>query len=171
MPKKVYNNIEDYRLIDNGRVCEDVTSVELPAIEHVTSDIDAAGMTGVVSMPNQAKVAAMSFAVSHNNGTNCNRLVDSGTHKMEFRLVRQRYNVPKGRIEHESVKYRVTGVYVSTDAGSAERDNPLGSTENFSVLRDEKIMNGQTVELVDVMAGIIRKNGADTTDEVQALLK
>ncbi len=34
MPSKVYNNVEGHRVIDNGRIAEDVTSVSLPTIEH-----------------------------------------------------------------------------------------------------------------------------------------
>lgn len=170
MPKKVYNNVEDHRLIDNGRMVEDVTSVGLPTVEHPTVDIDAAGMAGVVSMPNSVKVNAMEFTVNHNNGENCQRLCDAGKHVIEFRLVRQRYNVPKGEIEHESVKYRVTGVHKSTEDGTAQAGNPLGSSDKFSVLRYEKIINGETITLVDVMTGTLKINGEDITDVVQSML-
>ena len=171
MPKKVYNNVEDHRLLDNGRVVEDVTTVQLPTIEHPTVDIDAAGMAGVVSMPNGVKVNAMEFTVNHNNGENCDKLADPGKHTIEFRLVRQRYNVPKGEIEHESVKYRVTGVHKSTEDGTVEAGNPLGSSEKFSVLRYEKIINGKTTVLIDIMTGTIKINGKDTTNVVQNMLK
>lgn len=170
MPKKVYNNVEDHRLIDNGRVVEDVTSVVVPTVEHPTTDIDAAGMAGAVSMPNTVKVNAMELAVNHNNGTNCNRLADSGKHVIEFRLVRQRYNVAKGEIEHESVKYRETCVHKSTEDGTVEAGNPLGTTDKFSVLRHEKIINGMTTTLVDVMIGTIQINGKNVTDVVQNML-
>lgn len=170
MPKKVYNNVEDHRLIDNGRTVEDVTSVGLPTVEHPSVDIDAAGMAGVVSMPNSVKVNAMELTVNHNNGTNCDRLADSGKHTLEFRLVRQRYNVAKGEIEHESVKYRVTGVHRSTEDGTVEAGNPLGSTDRYAVLRYEKIINGKTTTLVDIMTGTIKINGKDITNVVQSML-
>ena len=170
MPKKVYNNVEDHRLIDNGRTVEDVTSVTLPTVEHPTVDIDAAGMAGVVSMPNSVKINSMEFSVAHNNGVNCERLCDSGKHTIEFRLVRQRYNVAKGEIEHESVKYRVTGVHKSTEDGTVQAGNPLGSTDKYSVLRYEKIIDGKTTTLVDVMTGTIKFNGKDVTNVVQNML-
>lgn len=170
MPKKVYNNVEDHRLIDNGRVVEDVTSVVIPTVEHPTVDIDAAGMAGTVSMPNSVKVNAMELTINHNNGTNCERLADSGKHTIEFRLVRQRYNVAKGDIEHESVKYRETGVHKSTEDGTVEAGNPLGSSDKYAVLRHEKIVNGKTTTLVDVMTGTIRINGKDVTNVVQSML-
>ena len=170
MPKKVYNNVEDHRLIDNGRAVEDITSVAIPTIEHPTTDIDAAGMAGVVSMPNSVKVNSMEFAVNHNNGVNCERLADSGKHTMEFRLVRQRYNVARGEIEHESVKYRIIGVHKSTEDGTIEAGNPMGSSDKYSVLRFEKIINGVTTTLVDVMTGTININGNDITNVVQSML-
>jgi P2 family phage contractile tail tube protein len=170
MPKKVYNNVEDHRLIDNNRVVEDVTSVNLPTVEHPTVDIDAAGMAGVVSMPNSVKVNAMEFTVNHNNGENCARLADSGKHTIELRVVRQRYTVAKGEIEHEPVKYRITGVHKSTEDGTVEAGNPLGSSDKYSVLRYEKIMNGITVTLIDVMTGTIKINGKDITNVVQNML-
>ena len=149
---------------------EDVTSVQLPTIEHPTVDIDVPGMAGVVSMPNGVKVNAMEFTVNHNNGENTSRLADDGKHTMEFRLVRQRYNVAKGEIEHESVKYRITAVYKSTEDGTVETGNPLGSSEKFSVLRYEKIFNGKTTVLIDMMTGDIVKNGVSPTDVVQSML-
>lgn len=170
MPKKVYNNVEDHRLLDNGRVTEDITSVSLPDIEHPTVDIDAAGMAGAVSMPNQVKINNMELSIAHNNGVNCPRLADPGKHTIEFRIARQRYNVPKGEIEHESVKYRFTGVHKSSSDGTVESGNPIGSTEKFTVLRYEKIVDGTTVTLVDKMTGTIKINGKDLSSEVQNLL-
>ena len=32
MPSKVYNNIEDHRLLDNKRICEDVTKISLQLV-------------------------------------------------------------------------------------------------------------------------------------------
>lgn len=171
MPKKVYNNVEDHRLLDNGRVVEDVTSVTIPTVEHPTTDIDAAGMAGTVSMPNSVKVNSMELTISHNNGVNCDRLADAGKHTIEFRLVRQRYNVAKGEIEHESVKYREICVHKSTEDGTVETDNPLGSSDKYSVLRHEKIVDGKTTMLIDVMVGTIKINDKDITDVVQNMLK
>ena len=52
MPSKVYINIEGHRLLDNKRVCEDVTKIGLPTITHPTTTISAAGMAVDVDMPN-----------------------------------------------------------------------------------------------------------------------
>ena len=78
--------------------------------------------------------------------------------------------VALGEIEHESVKYRVTGVHKSTEDGTVEAGNPLGSSDKYSVLRYEKIMNGEVVTLIDVMTGTIKINGQDITDVVQSML-
>ena len=51
MPSKVYNNVEDYRLIDNGRAVEDVQNVSLPTITRTSTSIDAAGMVAAVDVP------------------------------------------------------------------------------------------------------------------------
>ena len=145
MPKKVYNNVEDHRLIDNGRTVEDVTSVTLPTVEHPTVDIDAAGLAGVVSMPNSVKVNSMEFSVAHNNGVNCERLGDSGKHTIEFRLVRQRYNVAKG--EELAGTGFVLADYSST---TEERETSVGKrrVETYTlVLRkgeDEVVMRERT---------------------------
>lgn len=170
MPKKVYNNVEDHKLLDNNRVAEDITSVGIPDIEHPTVDIDSAGMAGAVSMPNQVKINNMELTIAHNNGVNCARLQDTGKHNIEFRLARQRYNVPKGEIEHESVKYRFVAVHRSTADGTIESGNPIGSNERFTVLRYEKIIDGTTVTLVDKMTGTIKINGVDISSQVQNLL-
>ena len=170
MPSKVYNNVEDHKLIDNNRVAEDITSVTIPDVEHPTVDIDAAGMAGAVSLPNQSKINNMELSIAHNNGVNCARLADAGKHTIEFRLARQRYNVPKADIEHEGVKYRFTCIHRSTADGTIESGNPIGSTERFTVLRFEKIVNGTTVTLIDKMTGIIRINGKDVNSAVQNLL-
>lgn len=170
MPKRVYNNVEDHKLLDNKRVCEDITSVVLPTVSHPTTTIDAAGMAGAVDMPNQAKLEAMELSISHNNGSNCQYLTNPNKHTIEFRLARQRYNVTKGELEHEGVKYRITAVHKSTEHGTVEAGNPLGSTERFTVLRFERIIDGETDTVADVMAGVLKFNGNDLVNEVQSLL-
>ncbi|MGI6234436.1 MAG: phage major tail tube protein [Christensenellales bacterium] len=170
MPQKVYNNVEGHRLLDNGRVAEDVTSIALPTIKHPTTTIDAAGMAMAVDMPNTTRLDAMECAISHNNGVNCQYLAMPGKHQIEVRVVRQRYNVAKGEIEHESVKFRITGVHKETDKGNIEMGNPYGSTDKYSVLRFEEEVAGKVVTIVDAMAGILRFNGRDYTNVVENLL-
>lgn len=170
MPKRVYNNVEGHRALDNGRVVEDVTSVTLPTVEHPTSTISVSGMAMDVDMPNTTHLNAMEVSVAHNNGTNCARLSDPGKHNLETRIVRQRYNVAAGEIEHESVKFRFTGVHKATEKGNIETGNPYGSTDKFSVLRFEEEINGEITTIIDAMAGIIKFNGIDCTDEIESLL-
>lgn len=170
MPQKVYNNVEDFRLIDNGRTLEDVQTVTLPTITRTSNTIDAAGMVAAVDVPSSYHVDAMEFSVAHNNGTNTQYLSAPGKHTMECRVVRQRYNVVLGAYEYESFKVRVTGVHKSTDQGSIERQNPLGSTDTFSVLRFEKEVDGEIVTLIDACTGDNRYNGVDYASPVQSLL-
>lgn len=171
MPQKVYNNVEGHRLLDNTRVCEDVTTVTLPTISHPTTTISANGMAMDVEMPNTTHLDAMEFAVAHNNGVNCRYMSNPGKHLIESRVVRQRYNVSLGEIEHESVKFRVTGIHKSTEKGTVETGNPYGSTEKYSVLRYEEEINGEVTTIVDAMAGVIKFNGEEFTDVVENLLK
>lgn len=170
MPKKVYVNVADYKLMDGKREVEDVTSVTLPSVSHPTVSIDAAGMAGAVEMPNQAKLEAMEFTINHNNGRNCNRLTDPDQHSFEFRVARQRYMVEKGQLGIEGAKYRVVGVHKGTEHGTVEAGNPLGSTERYAVLRFERIMDGEVDVLVDVMKGIINFNGIDANSDVRSVL-
>lgn len=171
MQNKVYNNIEGHRILDNGIVCEDVTSITLPTVSHTTSKISASGMVMDVEIPNVAHLEAMEFEVAHNNGAKCDKLGTPGKHTLEVRAVRQRYNKTNGEIEHEGIKWRVTGVHKSTDKGKVETDNPYGSTDKFSVLRFEEIVNGKTAILIDAMAGIIKYGGKSFTDPIENLLK
>lgn len=171
MPQRVYNNVEGHRLLNNGRVTEDVTSITLPTIKHPTTTISASGMAMDVDMPNTTHLDAMEFAVAHNNGINCKHLSNPGKHFIEVRVARQRYNVAAGEIGHESVKFRITGVHKETDKGNIELGNPYGSTDKYSILRYEEEVAGQIVTIVDAMAGIIRFNGKDYTNSVENLLK
>jgi len=171
MPSKVYNNVEDHRLLDGGVTVEDVTKVGLPTIKHTTTTIKAAGMAVDVDMPDTSHMEAMDYSITHNNGANCNLLATPGKHTHEFRTVRQRYNVAKGEIEHESVKYRLTGVHVSTEKGDIETGNPYGSTDKYSLLRYEEIVNGVETTVIDAMSGVIKYNGKSFTDSVQNMLK
>ena len=84
--------------------------------------------------------------------------------------MRQRYNVAAGEIEHESVKYRITGVHKSTEKGNIETGNPYGSTDKYSVLRYEEEIDGEIVTVADAMAGLIKFNGVDCTNVVENLL-
>lgn len=171
MPSKVYNNIEGHRLLDNGRICEDVTKIGLPTITHPTTTISAAGMAVDVDMPNITHLDAMEFSITHNNGVNCKFLSDPGKHSIELRTVRQRYTVAKGEIEHESVKFRVVGVTKETQKGDIETGSPYGSTVKYSCLRFEEEVDGKIVTIIDAMAGIIKYNGTDFTSSVENLLK
>ena len=171
MPKNVYFNVEDQRILDNSRVVEDVTSFTPPDVEHPTTEFDVAGMAGTLNFPNQTKVNAMELTIAHNNGNNCDRLIDLGKHVFEMRLARQRYDTAKADVGHSGVKYRFTAQHVRTEDGTVERGNPLGSTEHYSVQRYEKIVNGKTVLLIDITANKITVNGKSPTDEVENLLK
>ena len=171
MPAKVYNNVEGHRLIDNGYTVEDITQIAVPTISFPTTPISASGMAMDVDMPNMTHLEAMEFGISHNNGTNGKRLSDPGRHFIETRVVRQRYNVAGGQIEHESVKFRVTGVLKNIEKGNIETGNPYGSTNKYSVLRYEEEINGEIVTLIDAMAGTIKFNGKNYTDAVENLLK
>ena len=124
-----------------------------------------------VDMPDTSHMEAMDYSITHNNGANCNLLATPGKHTHEFRTVRQRYNVAKGEIEHESVKYRLTGVHVSTEKGDIETGNPYGSTDKYSLLRYEEIVNGVETTVIDAMSGVIKYNGKSFTDSVQNMLK
>jgi phage tail tube protein FII len=170
MPSKVYNNVEGNRVIVNGRVAEDVTSVSLPTIEHPTSTISSPGMAMDVDMPNTTHLNAMEFGVNHNNGVNCKYLAAPGKQFIETRVVRQRYSVAAGEIEHESVKFRITGIHKSTEKGNIETGNPFGSTDKYSVLRYEEEINGEVTIIVDAMAGVIKSNGVDYTNQIENLL-
>lgn len=171
MPKKVYNNIEDHRLLDGKTVVEDVTKVGLPTIKHPTTTIDVAGMTAAVDMPNTTHVDAMDYSIHHNNGANCSLLATPGKHKQEFRTVRQVYDVATASIKHVSVKFRLVGIHVSTEKGDLETGSPYGSTEKYSCLRYEEEVEGKIVTLIDAMAGIIKYNGKTYSDDVKNLLK
>lgn len=170
MPGKVYNNVEGHRLIDNTRVVEDVTKAGLPTIKHPTTSISASGMAMDVDMPDTTHLEAMEFTIYHNNGVNCEHLADPGKHQIELRIVRQRYNVVLGEIEHESVKIRVTGVHTESQKGDIETGSPYGSTDKYSVLRYEEEIDGTVITLVDATAGIIKYNGVDVTSVIENML-
>ena len=171
MPKKVYNNVVDHRLLDGGNVAEDITSVGLPEIENPTTTIASAGMVADVDMPNTARVNAMELSISHNNGVNCDLLSLPGKHNIELRIARQAYDVPKGEINHESIKYRFVCLHKKTTQGSVETGNPLGNTVTYSVMRMERVENGETKILIDAMAGQLKFGNKDYTSEVENLLK
>ena len=170
MPRKVYNNVEGQRLVEGSNVIEDVTSVTLPDLEHPTTTISAAGMAADVDMPNTVHLNAMSYSVAHNNGMNGYMLATPGKHEQELRVVRQRFNVQLGQMEHESVKFRLVGIHTKTGKGEIETGNPYGSTDEYSLLRYEEEINGTVVTRIDAMAGIIMVNGKNYTDEVENLL-
>ena len=171
MPKKVYNNIVGHKLIDNNKECEDITSITLPSIQFSTTTMDAMGMVGAIDVPNSCHVNASSYSIAHNNGTNCQYLHTPGLHNTELRLARQRYNVALAAIEHESVKFRLRGMFTGTEQGTVERENPLGSTENYSTVRMEREIAGKVDMVIDYAAGIIKINGKSYSNDIENLLK
>lgn len=172
MPQKVYNNIEGHKIIDNGKTIEDVTKIGLPTLKHPTTSIsNVSGMAMDVDMPNPTRIEAADFTIYHNNGLNCQYLAAPGKHVCEVRTVRQVYSTAKGEIKHESVKYIVTGIHVETQKGDMETGSPLGSTEKYSLIRFEEIVDGKETVVIDAMAGIIKYNGKKYTDVVADMLK
>lgn len=172
MPKKVYNNVEDSRLICDKEIVEDVTTVVLPTIEHPTTSLqNISGMSGDIDMPNPVRVNAMELTVNHNNGINSKLLAIPGKHNIEFRIARQKFDVAKTDMQHEGVKYRMVVLHKSTEKGTVEAGNPLGSSDKYSVLRYEEIIDGKQSVLIDVPAGQVKYNGKSYSDTVQNLLK
>lgn len=171
MPAKVYCNVEDHRLLDGKKVVEDVTKVGLPTLKHKTIEVDVAGMTMAVEIPDTTHFEAADYSIYHNNGVNSQYLGTPGKHVHEFRTVRQRYITKQGDIEHESVKFRLTGAHAETQKGDVETGSPYGSTEKYSLLRYEEEVNGKVITIIDAMAGVIKYNGKSYTDSVQNLLK
>ena len=170
MPKKVYSNVVGQRLIDNGRVAEDVQKIGLPTLEHPTNTVKASGMAMEVDIPDKTRFKAMEFTVEHNNGVNCNHLCSPGKHLIEARVARQYFDVAGGDENHESVKWRLTGLHKSVDKGSIEEGNPYGSTEKYSLVRFEEEIAGEIVTIIDAMAGIVKINGVEYTSAVENLL-
>ena len=170
MAKKIVNIIADYKLKDNKRECEDVTSVTLPTIEHPTTSIDVAGVPGAIDLPDQTRVNSMEISVAHNNGTNCAMLATGGAHTLDFRVARSVYTVSKGEQDYDNVKYVVKCLHKSTEKGQVETGNPLGSTDKFEVLRLEEIVNGKTVTLIDKTADTITINGVDNRAKIRNIL-
>ena len=173
MPSKVYCNVEDHRLIHGEKtkkVVEDVTKVGLPTLKNKTINVDVAGMVMAVDIPDMSHFEAADFTIVHNNGVNCKLISHPGKHVFEFRTVRQKYNVEKAVITHESVKFRLVGSHVETQKGDIENGSPYGSTEKYSLVRYEEEINGKVITVIDAMAGAIRYNGKSYTDDIQNLL-
>ncbi len=170
MPKYVRCNVEDHRLIDNGRKCEDITSFTPPSPEHPTSEVKSAGMVMDIDVPNIYHYNAMEFSVSHNNGTNCEHLCDPGVHEIEGRIARQKYVTAEGVVELELVKIRVKGIHKCTEKGEIETDNPYGSTEKYSVIRYEEEVDGVKNLIIDSTAGVQKVNGVNYGSQLSSLL-
>ena len=171
MPKSVICNVEDYKLIDNQHVNEDVTSVTLPTIEMETTTVNAAGMLMAVDVPNPASLAAAEYSISHNNGTNTRYLQRPGRHSCEFRIAEQKYTVSKAEMGHRGAKVKMVGLFKSVEKGNVEKGNPRGSTVKFSLLRYEEFIDGDRVLLIDAMQNVYEVNGVRYSDEVQNLLR
>lgn len=168
--KSLYNNVEGHRLLFDGSVVEDVTTVALPSLAHTTTQIsNVSGMAMDIDMPNQTHFEAMELGVNHNNGENSKLLPTPGTHNVEFRVVRQKLNFATREMEHESVKFRMLCSHKSTEKGSIEKGNPYGSTDKYSVLRYEEEVNGEIIVIVD-SNGTVRFNGRDYSDDIDSLL-
>jgi len=175
MPQRVYNNIEGHRVIDKvgskSYTIEDVTKIGLPTFKHPTTEIkNVSGMAMDVNMPNTTHLEAADFTLYHNNGVNCKYLATPEKHQFEVRTVRQKFITQKGEIQHESVKYRITGVHSETQKGDLETGSPYGSTEKYSVLRYEEEIDGKVVTVYDAISGIIKQNGKTYTDVIESML-
>lgn len=169
--KSMKINVVDHLLTDNDVEVEDITSVVLPVLEHPTTAIETNGVALAMDVPDMTRFNAAEYSIAHNNGTNCKSLSTPGLHKNEFRTVRQKYTTSDTSIGYESVKYRLTGMHKSTEKGTIETGNPWGSTDKYSLVRYEEIVDGTQTMLVDGPNNIIKINGKDYAGDVQKLLK
>ena len=175
MPQRVYNNVEGHRVIDKvgkkSYTIEDVTKIGLPTFKHPTTELkNITGLAMDINMPNTTHLEAADFTLYHNNGINCKYLATPDKHQFEVRTVRQKFVTQKGEIQHESVKYRITGVHSETQKGDIETGSPYGSTEKYSVLRYEEEIDGKVVTIYDAISGLIKLNGKSYTDVVDSML-
>ena len=171
MPKKIKINVEDHKLIDNNRVCEDITQVVLPDFEHPTTAVDnVSGMAMNLDVPNPSRFNSSEIQVAHNNGVNCEYLDMPGKHSMEFRMARQTFDTSKTDIKHEGVKFRVTGLFKKVTKGTVETGNPWGSTCSYGIVRYEEIVDGTQTFLVDATGNKLVVNGKSFTDDISSLL-
>ena len=170
MPKFVRLNVEDHRVLDGGNKVEDVTTIDLPTLEHPTSEAKAAGMVMDVDVPNMYHYNAAELGINHNNGTNGHLLAAPGVHDIETRVARDVYDTTAGVTDLELVKVRCKCIHKSTEKGSIEAGNPMGSTEKYSILRYEEEVKGEVTTLIDSTAGIIRINGVDYSSKLKSLL-
>lgn len=155
MAETIYNNVEGFLVIDNGRTVEDVTSFTLPGFVHPTTTISASGMAMDIDVPNTARYNASDYTVAHNNGRNCKYLQEPGKHVTELRMVRQKYGTANQALGHESVKFRMTGFHAENSKGSVEMNNPYGSSDKYSLVRYEEYIDNVAVTIIDAAAGII----------------
>jgi P2 family phage contractile tail tube protein len=168
--KKIMSNVVDQKILDGNREVEDVTSITLPDIEHVTTELDVAGMSGKLNIPDPTRLEAMEISIAHNNGVNSKVLNEPRVHKFEFRLALQMMNVSKGEIEYKSMKYRVHAAFTKVSKGEAKTGNPLGATNSYSVYRYEEEQDGVVITLIDLLNNIIRINGQDYNNVIKKML-
>lgn len=169
--EKIYGNVVDYRVYDDGKVCEGVTTVTLPDINHIISQISDAGMVMDVDYPDPTRFESMEYAVNHNNGVGCNRLCNPGRHEIETRVARNVYKTTEGNGDFEGMKVRIVGLHKGRTGGTIEAKNPYGSTDKYSVIRYEVEINGEVVILIDSSTGKVRINGQSQTDKVKSLIE
>ena len=117
---KIYNNVVEHRLLFDKNMCEDITSVQPPNLEHPTDTLEGEGLTADIEVANQSKVNAMELKISHNNGVNCEKLKEPGIHTVEYRLARQEYGVTKRTMGYQSVKYQMDVQHKGTEAGTID---------------------------------------------------
>lgn len=171
MPKKIRANVVGQKVLDGRVEIEDVTSVDLPEISHIVTEVDVPGMSGKMSIPDPTRVEAMTMSVNHNNGLNTRILNEPRLHSFEFRTAVQELDAAKGQLGYKSVKYRINGAFTKVSKGTIEAGNPMGSTCEYSVYRYEEEQDGQVVTLIDILKGIIRINGRDYNSEVLNMMR
>lgn len=170
MPQKVYANIVDHLIMDDGVEVEDVTSITLPDVDFTRTEFDPSGMAGVIELANPTHLEKMSYTIAHNNGRNTEKLSTPEIHQQEFRIARQNLDVAGVQLEYSSVKYRVAGQAVKTSDGSVERGNPLGSTVEYACIKFIKEIDGAVVTHIDLSAGIVIINGRNYSDQIRSIL-
>ncbi len=170
MPKIIYNNVIDHRLLDGDVTVEDVMTITPPEIKFKTTEMDVAGMIGAIDIPDISGLEKMTMDINHNKGLNHEVLNTPGKHKFEFRIARQRLSTSNAELSAEGVKIRVTAMFVGEKRSEVERGNPMATTNTYSVLRFEEEVNGKQTTCIDVLAGIVKVNGKDYSNDYQHLL-
>lgn len=159
-----------FKAIVNGFESDNVTSVTLPDIERLTTEIKGAGVMGTINLPVSGQVGAMTVSISvRKSGTEKRYFMAPGLITGEIRIATD-VRASNGELYVEGTRIYFSGVFTKAGSGKVEVTSTRDESFDYAITRYREVVDGEETILVDQLNQKFIIGGTDLMQGVRSVL-